>query len=146
MLKRILLVCVTVVDFVDLSGSPWGLDLALAASSVAEADPYDERSVAADTAGSRPKVIYSRENAPATPSPEDLPLEESVSQYGVTWTFDKPARVGRFVDGDWYVVGPVTIGSIALRIQCRMEPDCRRRQTVISHKCTILVQQRLLYQ
>ena len=35
----------------------------------------------------------------------DLPLVESVSQYGITWTFDKPARAGHFVNGDWYVSG-----------------------------------------
>jgi hypothetical protein len=30
----------------------------------------------------------------------------------MTWTFDKPARVGQFVNGDFYVVGPVTITEI----------------------------------
>jgi len=77
-----------------------------------EADPYDERSVAADTAELRPAVIYTRDSAPAAPPLDELPLRESVSQYGITWTFDKPARVGRFVGGDWYVVGPVTITAI----------------------------------
>lgn len=33
----------------------------------------------------------------------------SISQYGITWTFDKPYEVGQFVTGDWWVVGPVTI-------------------------------------
>ncbi|HEU5146057.1 MAG TPA: hypothetical protein VFT90_05050 [Chryseosolibacter sp.] len=32
-----------------------------------------------------------------------------VSQYGITWTFDKPAKTGQFVTGDWWVQGPVTI-------------------------------------
>lgn len=32
-----------------------------------------------------------------------------VSQYGVTWTFDKEYRVGQFVSGDWWVVGPAKI-------------------------------------
>ena len=32
-----------------------------------------------------------------------------VSQYGITWTFDEPRRVGRFVNGDWWVMGPVTV-------------------------------------
>lgn len=36
----------------------------------------------------------------------------SVSQYGITWTFDKPVPVGRFVTGDYYVVGPVTVTAI----------------------------------
>lgn len=57
-------------------------------------------------------VIYTKDNAPATPKLEDLPLKDSVSQYGITWTFDKPARVGQFVNGDWYVVGPVTVKAI----------------------------------
>ena len=33
----------------------------------------------------------------------------SVSQWGITWTFDKPATVGKFVTGDWWVLGPVTV-------------------------------------
>ncbi|NIA21370.1 MAG: hypothetical protein GWP05_05245, partial [Anaerolineaceae bacterium] len=36
----------------------------------------------------------------------------SVSQYGITWTFDKKVPVGQFVNGDWYVVGPVTVTAI----------------------------------
>ena len=83
--------------------------------AASEADPYDERAVAADTATSRPVVIYTRANAPATPKLTDLPLRQSVSQYGITWTFAQPARVGQFINGDWYVVGPVTILALAPR-------------------------------
>ena len=32
-----------------------------------------------------------------------------VSQFGVTWFFEKPALVGKFVNGDSYVIGPVTV-------------------------------------
>src|SRR5690606_16606135 len=32
-----------------------------------------------------------------------------ISQYGITWTFDRPAKVGQFVTGDWWVLGPVTV-------------------------------------
>ena len=35
-----------------------------------------------------------------------------LSQYGITWTFAEPARVGRYVTGDWWVVGPVTVKRI----------------------------------
>ena len=77
-----------------------------------ESDPYDDRVTAADTAVNRSGGVTTRDNAPATPKLEDLPLRESVSQYGITWTFDKPARVGQFVNGDWYVVGPATIRAI----------------------------------
>lgn len=59
-----------------------------------------------------PLVIDTKVTAPVTPRLGDLPLEASVSQYGITWSFDKPARVGHFITGDWYVVGPVTVKTI----------------------------------
>lgn len=37
----------------------------------------------------------------------------SINQYGITWTFDKAYEVGQFANGDYWVVGPVTITSIA---------------------------------
>ena len=39
----------------------------------------------------------------------------SVTQYGITWTFDKPHQVGQFVNGDWWVVGPVTVQEVTPR-------------------------------
>lgn len=36
-----------------------------------------------------------------------------IEQYGITWTFDHPVPAGRFVNGDWWVVGPVTVVSVA---------------------------------
>ncbi|NLF30348.1 MAG: hypothetical protein GX591_05605 [Planctomycetes bacterium] len=39
-------------------------------------------------------------------------LRPSVSQYGITWTFDRPAECGRFITGDWRVVGPVTVTAV----------------------------------
>jgi hypothetical protein len=57
-------------------------------------------------------LLYTQAHPPVTPPLEDLPQTLSISQYGITWTFDKPARVGRFINTDWYVVGPVTIVSI----------------------------------
>lgn len=36
----------------------------------------------------------------------------SVSQYGITWTFTQDKQVGQFANGDWWVVGPVTISNI----------------------------------
>jgi hypothetical protein len=36
----------------------------------------------------------------------------SVTKDGITWTFSTPVPVGQFVNGDYYVVGPVTITSI----------------------------------
>jgi hypothetical protein len=36
----------------------------------------------------------------------------SLTQYGITWFFDGEREVGQFVNGDWWVVGPVRITSI----------------------------------
>ena len=57
--------------------------------------------------------IYTKDKPPATPTLEELAEKGSVTQYGITWTFEKPARVGQFVNGDWYVVGPVTVKEIS---------------------------------
>ena len=42
--------------------------------------------------------LYDKTHPPATPNLEDLSLRPSVSQYGITWTFDKLARVGQARD------------------------------------------------
>lgn len=39
----------------------------------------------------------------------------SVSQFGITWTFDKNYPTGQFANGDYWVVGPVKIVSISPR-------------------------------
>ncbi|MCC5842187.1 MAG: hypothetical protein JJT96_18875 [Opitutales bacterium] len=39
-------------------------------------------------------------------------LADKVTRHGITWTFDQPYPVGRFVNGDWWVVGPVQIVEI----------------------------------
>jgi hypothetical protein len=36
----------------------------------------------------------------------------SVSQYGITWTFNQEYPVGQFANGDWWVQGPVTITAL----------------------------------
>ncbi|MEN8202340.1 MAG: T9SS type A sorting domain-containing protein [Bacteroidota bacterium] len=38
---------------------------------------------------------------------------DSVTQFGITWTFDKEYEVGQFVNGDYWVVGPVMIASVS---------------------------------
>ena len=35
-----------------------------------------------------------------------------VAQYGIAWTPARPAHVGRYVTGDWWVVGPVTVTGV----------------------------------
>ncbi|NLF29625.1 MAG: hypothetical protein GX591_01915 [Planctomycetes bacterium] len=68
--------------------------------------------VLASLAGAQVQV-YTRENPPPTPALEELALRTSVSRDGITWTFAQPARVGQFINGDWYVVGPVTVTAIS---------------------------------
>ena len=38
--------------------------------------------------------------------------QSQVSQFGITWTFDKDYTIGQFANGDYWVVGPVTLISI----------------------------------
>jgi hypothetical protein len=38
--------------------------------------------------------------------------EQQISQFGITWSFDRDYQVGRFANGDHWVVGPVTITGI----------------------------------
>ena len=51
--------------------------------------------------------------APAPP-PQDNPpgTASSITKDGITWTFSQAVPVGQFVNGDYYVVGPVTITAI----------------------------------
>ena len=58
------------------------------------------------------QTIYTKENRPAAPKVSELSLLDSISQYGITWKFNKKVPVGRFIKGDYYVVGPVTVVSI----------------------------------
>src|ERR1035437_2846286 len=69
--------------------------------------------LASQTSAAQGITIYSKANAPKEPALEDVALKPSVSQYGITWTFDKPVRVGQFINGDWYVIGTTTIIDIA---------------------------------
>jgi len=37
----------------------------------------------------------------------------SVSQWGITWTFSAEHTIGQYANGDWWVLGPVTITAIS---------------------------------
>ncbi|MCZ7648186.1 MAG: hypothetical protein M5U26_23495 [Planctomycetota bacterium] len=52
------------------------------------------------------------EASDAAPKLEDLEQAKSLEKDGITWTFEAPVRAGRFVNGDWYVVGPATVVKI----------------------------------
>jgi hypothetical protein len=44
---------------------------------------------------------------------QPIQAANSLSQNDITWTFDKDYETGQFVNGEWWVVGPVTIISIS---------------------------------
>lgn len=54
-------------------------------------------------------ILSARANTPLLSS---LPLQSSVSVHGITWTFGHSVRVGTFVNGDFYVVGPCTVTAV----------------------------------
>ncbi|MGL1903139.1 MAG: T9SS type A sorting domain-containing protein [Fibrobacterales bacterium] len=37
----------------------------------------------------------------------------SITQFGITWNFDKEYEIGQFINGDWYVVGAAVIQSVS---------------------------------
>lgn len=39
----------------------------------------------------------------------EIKKRKEISQYGITWTFEKPTITGQFITGDWWVIGPVKI-------------------------------------
>lgn len=43
---------------------------------------------------------------------EEIEYAMEISQHGITWYFDKAYEYGQFVNGDWWVVGPVAIVDI----------------------------------
>ena len=61
-------------------------------------------SVAETSKTAKATVIITSNAAPGTAS--------SISKDGITWTFSQAVPVGQFVNGDYYVVGPVTITAI----------------------------------
>lgn len=61
----------------------------------------------------KPAVVEISRQAPSI-QPKALEIcKQSISQYGIIWTFDKPYPVGQFVSGDWWVIGPVTVVSVS---------------------------------
>jgi hypothetical protein len=58
------------------------------------------------------KPVASRNQA-VTGALAAVAFRQQVSQYGITWYFDKPAKTGQFITGDWWVIGPVRILKIS---------------------------------
>ena len=67
-------------------------------------------SAALSLVGCGGSAVSSTSNSNSPPPPPGT--DSSISKDGVTWTFSQPVPVGQFVNGDYYVVGPVTITAI----------------------------------
>ena len=90
--------------------------MGLAAAAVTAAAPTAGPASRSAPGTSDPVVpVYAAGNAPRAPELERLPLRSSVTKDGITWTFARPARVGRFITGDPYVVGRTVVSAISPR-------------------------------
>ena len=58
------------------------------------------------------QILSAGNSASQNPQKESLQFQDRISQSGITWTFNAKVPVGRFVNGDYYVVGDVTVVSI----------------------------------
>ena len=75
-------------------------------------------------------TICTVDNAPKTPAVTELPLQTTLTQYGITWTFAAPVHIGQFVNGDWYIVGPATVVDITPKPENGRNGSCRNITTI----------------
>jgi prepilin-type N-terminal cleavage/methylation domain-containing protein len=64
-----------------------------------------------DYSGSAPS-----ENPPPVlppPSAGTVTMRSSITQYGITWTFDQEYQTGQFVTGDYWIIGPAQVVSVS---------------------------------
>ena len=71
----------------------------------------------ATTSTTQPESVVST-TRPATRgttsvAPPPAGSASSITQDGITWTFDRGYKAGQYINGDWWVVGPVTIVHIS---------------------------------
>ncbi|MBN2005857.1 MAG: hypothetical protein JXA21_21040 [Anaerolineae bacterium] len=75
--------------------------------------------VAAQQPGAASPVPAEASAVPAETAPvmidAQAAMTNTLTQYGITWTFDRVYEYGQFANGDYWVLGPVTI--------TRIEPD-----------------------
>jgi hypothetical protein len=62
------------------------------------------------TRSAQAAVTLSTATTPPPPAPAGT--ASTITKDGITWTFSQPVPVGQFVNGDYFVVGPVTITAI----------------------------------
>lgn len=79
----------------------------IAANPVLVTDPM----INPPSGNTKPPVIVT----PAPPEGDSCPngSASSITQYGITWTFNKSYPCGHFVNGDYWVKGPIVIQTIS---------------------------------
>lgn len=82
-----------------------------AATPFASIEP--EQGTIAGAACQVPDVSASGAKAVRFGGCQNVGTTNQISQYGVTWTFDRAYQYGQFISGDYWVVGPVKITSIS---------------------------------
>ena len=62
---------------------------------------------------SEQQILSAEDSQPPNPQKESLQFRDRISQHGITWAFNGKVPVGRFVNGDYYVVGEATVNSVS---------------------------------
>ncbi|MEZ6036182.1 MAG: hypothetical protein R3F29_01790 [Planctomycetota bacterium] len=73
-----------------------------------------------------------------TPTEEPVAHRTEIERHDVTWTFARPTACGRFVNGDWWVLGPVEV--IAIRPVSLQDGDRVRHGAMLNPSPTSLRQ------
>jgi hypothetical protein len=94
-----------------------GVTWAASGGTISSSGVYTAGNVAGSFTVTATSVADSTKHARATVTITAAPppppgTESSITKDGITWTFSQPVPVGQFVNGDYYVVGPVTITAI----------------------------------
>lgn len=95
-----------------IAGFVWCTPLSLAQAATASGKNATKAlSTSKEQTATAPAAVKSA-LSPRVDAPPDN-HRSSIAQYGITWTFDRAYETGQFVNGDWWVVGPVTIVSVS---------------------------------
>lgn len=75
-------------------------------------DLYFQTAIA--TPGANPAGMSTSQGLAARigPPPTPTTMVSSITQFGITYQFAQPVQAGRFVNGDWFVVGPAQLAGI----------------------------------
>jgi hypothetical protein len=69
--------------------------------------------MSACTLGISPELLNNWNNGGSDTPPSNPAKRASITQYGITWTFDKEYQTGQYANGDWWVVGPIVLHGIS---------------------------------